>query len=144
MYQLFGTNSYDENIKVKATTNTVNIGLNETSLLNEDGHLEAPSSGGSKTAITLLNQYGSIHPGVNQLSTGIDGKQTSTPIYVAPKTMVSGKATLTPKESVLVWFEQDIETSSIFSEARSNAVEIDLTFENVATRKYEGQEWITP
>lgn len=143
-YQLFGTNTYDDNIKVKATTNTVNIGLNETSLLNEDGHIEAPYSGGSKTAITLLNKYGSIHPGVNQLSTGIDGQQTSTPIYVAPKTMVSGTATLTPKESVLVWFEQDIVTSTIFSEVRSNPVEIDLTFDNSATRKYEGQEWITP
>lgn len=143
-YQLFGTNTYVENIKVKAVTNTVNIGLYETSLLNEDGHIEAPYSGGSRTAITLLNEYGNIHPGVNQLSTGCDGRQTSTPIYVAPAAMVKGKATLTPKESVLVWFEQDIETSTIFSKARSNAVEIDLTFVNVATRKYEDQEWIKP
>lgn len=141
-YQLFGSNTFKDNIQVDVSTNIVDIGLNETSILDERGILGSPKTGGVITAVTLVNDYGSIHPGLNQLSTGIDGRQNSTPIYVAPETMVSGSATLTPVEKVLVWFEQNIETSTIFSTARSRSVEIDLTTSNSATRKYQGQEWI--
>lgn len=144
MYQMFGTNTFQDNITVKASTNTVTIGLGQTSILSTAGVLGPAFDGGPPISFVLDNQYGSIHPGVNQLSTGIDGSQTSTPIYVAPKRMVSGKATLTPVEKVLVWFEQNIETSTMFSSARSNQVEIDLTAVNTATRRYADQKWTTP
>jgi len=122
----------------------VNIGPGETSVLDEDGVLGEPKTGGKPTSITLQNNYGSIHVGLNQLSTGIDGRQISTPIFLTPRTMVSGDVQLTPIDRVLVWFEQDIRTSTIFSTARSRAVEIDLTSTNSATRLYAGQQWKTP
>lgn len=143
-YQLFGTNVFQEELKVKVSTNLLAIGLGEKSLLDSVGILNPPKTGGPETSITLVNEYGSIHPGLNQLSTGLDGSQVSTPIYVAPKPIVTGEACLTPLEKVLVWFQQDIETSTMFSTARSNSVEIDLTFLNEETRLYKNQNWVTP
>ncbi|MGK7925414.1 MAG: hypothetical protein AB4290_09230 [Spirulina sp.] len=143
-YQIFGSNVFQANIEVQVSTNTQTIGLGETSILNSSGILESPSTGGPTTGFVMDNQYGSIHPGVNQLSTGIDGKQESTPIYVAESPSVIGETTLTPVEKILVWFEQDIQTSTMFSTSRSQAVEIDLTNQDSATRMYQNQTWITP
>src|SRR5579871_3458843 len=143
-YQLFGTNIFVDNITVQVATNLVTIGLGEISTLDTAGVLSEASTGGKPTAINLLNDYGNIHPGINQLSTGIDGSQVSTPIYVAPKDMVSGTASMTPVEVVQVWFEQNIETSTMFSDARSKSVTIDLTFANAQTRLYKDGKWSTP
>lgn len=143
-YQLFGSNSFRSDIKVRVSTNLVNIGLGETSILADTGLLGQPFTGGPDIAFTMQNDFGPIHPGVNQLSTGIDGKEVSTPIYVATSQAVEGNITLTPVEKVLVWFEQDIETSTMFSNARSRSVEIDLTTVNEATRLYNGSTWSTP
>ncbi|MDF0732934.1 hypothetical protein P0Y43_19770 [Pseudomonas entomophila] len=143
-YQLFGTNTFEDSVRVKAQTQLVDIGLGQQSVLTEAGRLLPPTTGGPETAVTMLNKYGSIHPGLNQLSTGIDGTQVSTPIYVSPSPIVAGTTSLTPKESILVWFEQNIETSTMFSDSRSNAQEIDLTFSNSATYLYTNQKWIIP
>jgi hypothetical protein len=143
-YQLFGTNIFQDNITVRVATNLQRIGLGEISVLDAAGILGNPSSGGPKVSLSMDNQYGSIRPGVNQLSTGIDGSQVSTPIYVAPQPIVKGVTSLTPVEKVMVWFEQKIETSTMFSSSRALSVEIDLTFENEATRLYKNQQWITP
>ena len=140
-YQLFGTNTFNTTITVKATTNIVAIGLGETSVLDADGFLESPKTGGPSTSITMDNQYGSIHPGVNQLSTGINGKQVSSAIYVAENAVLSGSAILTPKESVLVWFEQNIETGTMFSDARSRSCEVDMTFADTKTIQFDGAKW---
>ena len=73
-------------------------------------------------------------------------RNTPTPIYVAVDPILKGKDVLTPKDTVLVWLEQDIETSTMFSTARTTSVEIDLTSTDSATRRYVGrtEEWITP
>lgn len=143
-YELFGSNLFQENIEVKVATNIVNIGLGETSILNEHGILEPAKTGGPDTELTMDNQYDLIHPGVNQLSTGITGETISTPIYVAPNPIVKGLTSLTPVEKVLVWFEQNIATGTMFSQSRSLSVEIDLTNTDSATRLYSDQKWITP
>lgn len=142
-YQLFGSNQFQANVTVKASTNTVNIGLGEQSTLDSNGLLGSAISGGPDTAITLINNYGPIHPGINQLSTGLDGTQISTPIYVASNQVVTGQTVLTPVEKVLVWFEQNVQTSTMFSTSRSNAIEVDLTNVNDATRLYIGGVWKT-
>ncbi|MHC8387071.1 hypothetical protein ACYZTM_03235 [Pseudomonas sp. MDT2-39-1] len=142
-YQLFGSNSFQANVAVQVATNIVSIGLGQQSVLSEEGLLGSAVTGGPDTSITLINNYGPIHPGINQLSTGIDGTQVSTPIYVAAAQVVTGDTALTPKESILVWFEQNVQTSTMFSTSRSKAVEIDLTFDNNATRLYEEGEWKT-
>lgn len=144
MYQLFGTNRFEDDVTVQATTNTVDIGLGEMSVLNAEGILEPPITGGPQISITMDNMYGPIHPGINQLSTGLDGSTVSTPIYVSEHQVVPGEIVLTPVEKVLVWFEQNIQTSTMFSDARSNSVEIDLTTTNSATRLYAKGVWSTP
>jgi hypothetical protein len=142
-YQMFGTNQFQANVTVRASTNTVNIGLGQQSTLDVNGNLGQAVTGGPDISITLINNYGSIHPGINQLSTGLDGTQVSTPIYVATNSVVTGQVTLTPVETILVWFEQNVQTSTMFSTSRSNAVEIDLTAVNSASRLYVGGVWKT-
>ncbi|AFY43919.1 hypothetical protein [Nostoc sp. PCC 7107] len=144
-YQLFGSNIFQSNIEVKVSTNTIKIGLGEQSILSKAGLLQPPSTGGEPTGFTLKNEFGNIHPGVNQMSFNtITGKEVSTPIYVAQNPVVIGDTLLTPVEKVLVWFEQNIETSTMFSNSRSKSVEIDLTQDNSATRLYKNGSWITP
>ncbi|MBK5351384.1 hypothetical protein JFU37_02425 [Pseudomonas sp. TH41] len=142
-YQLFASNVFKENVQVKVSTNIVNIGLGQTSTLDEHGLLSSAVTGGPDVSMTFVNDYAPIHPGINQLSTGIDGNQVSTPIYVAVDQVVTGKTVLTPVETILVWFEQNVQTSTMFSTSRSKAIEIDLTFDNTAGRLYEGGQWKT-
>ena len=144
-YQLFGTNKFEIDVTVVVKTDQVNIGLGEQSTLSQNGSLGPASTGGPSTAITMINDYDEpIHPGLNQLCIGIDGIQQTTPIYVAPKKAVKGVVELTPKEEVMVWFEQNIVTSTMFSDARSRSVNINMTDTNVQTREYSGGEWRTP
>lgn len=143
LYQMFASNVFKENIQVKVSTNIVNIGLGQTSTLDEHGLLSPAITGGPDVSMTFVNEYAPIHPGINQLSTGIDGNQVSTPIYVAVDQVVTGKTVLTPVETILIWFEQNVQTSTMFSTSRSKAIEIDLTFENTAGRLYEGGQWKT-
>jgi len=142
-YQMFGTNTFQDEVKVVAQTNFQTIGLGEECVLDSSGYLEPAASGGAEISVTMINEYGNIHPGLSQLST-LNGVSVSTPLYVAESVIVKGTAVLTPIESVLVWFEQNIATSTMFSTSRSNSVEIDLTFTNSATRLYQNQHWSTP
>jgi hypothetical protein len=142
-YQLFGTNTFQDNVTVTVDTNTVDIELGQQSTLDAAGELGNASTGGPSTAITLVNNYGPIHPGVNQVSIGPNG-QVSTPIFVNADQIATGTDTLTPVDQVMVWFEQDIATSTMFSTARSMSVTIDLTNVDSAARLYSGEVWSTP
>lgn len=144
LYELFGSNDFKGDVTVHVSTNKVPIGLGDEATLDTSGVLGDASSGGPATGITLVNDYGPIHPGLCAYSTDISGRGTTTPIYVAEKQAVTGNDVLTPVESVQVWFEQDIATSTMFSTARSNAIEIDLTDHNAATRLYSDGAWSTP
>lgn len=144
VYQLFGSNEFLGNVTVETATNAVNIGLGQQATLDSAGVLGPASSGGKSTDITIVNDYGSIHPGVNQMSTGIKGTQSTTPIYVAQDPIVLGSDALTPIDEVMVWFEQKIQTSTMFSDARSNATTIDLTSVDTGTRLYSNGVWTTP
>ncbi|WP_174275563.1 hypothetical protein [uncultured Sphingomonas sp.] len=142
-FALFGSNVFDADVQVTAETNIVVIELGQQSVLDPSGNLDSPSTGGPSTAVTMVDQYGQIHPGLSQIST-LNGVSQVTPLYVAQDAIVQGEATLTPIEMVLVWFEQDVETSTMFSAARSLSVEIDLTETNSAVRLYQGEKWVTP
>lgn len=142
-FQLFGTNTFEDNVKVVAQTNQRNIWLGQQATLNKAGVIGEVSTGGPSTGLTLHNNYGAIHPGVNQVLT-VDGEQRTNSIYVAEDQIVSGSTTLTPKEIVMVWFQQDVETGTMFSTSRSNSTEIDLTKSNSETREYINGGWITP
>ncbi|WP_434443415.1 hypothetical protein [Lentzea sp. E54] len=144
LYELFGSNKFEGDVSVHVATNRVSIGLGDEATLDKDGLLGEASSGGPATGITMINQYGPIHPGLCAFSTDVNGRGTTTPIYVAESPIVSGSDVLTPVEVVQVWFEQNIATSTMFSSARSNAVEIDLSQQNTAARLYSNGGWSTP
>ncbi|WP_298902186.1 hypothetical protein [uncultured Psychroserpens sp.] len=142
-YQLFGTHTFQANIRVQAQTNIVSIGLGQSSTLNSSGMLESPISGGPSNAITIENNYGPIHPGLNQTATGIDGRISSDPIYVAQKEATPGATPMIPVENILVWFQKHIETSTMISSIIGTPTEIDLTGTNSATRLYSNGKWTT-
>lgn len=141
-YQVFGSNEFAAAVNVSESTNMQNVLLGEQVVLDENGHLGSASTAADhKDSVTFVNQFGTIHPGMSALSIGIDGVTSTTPIYVAQSPMVKGTDYLTPKDSVQVWFEQDIETSTMFSDARSMAIEVDMTDTDAAVIKYTNQEW---
>jgi hypothetical protein len=143
MYQLFATNTFSGGVQVRADTDPVSITLGEQATLDDAGALGPAVSGGPTDSITLKNNYGLIHPGLNSVSIGLDGVQNTTPIYVAPLAMEPGIDILTPVDMVQVWFQQDIQTSTMISSAVSNPVEIDLTTMDSASRLYSNGIWST-
>src|SRR5690348_18476290 len=63
----------------------------QTCALPISGNLSDAVTGGSADAVTFVNNYGLIHPGLNSVSTGPDGIQRTTPIYVAPDAIETGE-----------------------------------------------------
>ena len=141
-YELFGTNSLQEHVTVSRDTNSVSIEPGQSSTLDRNKILTYPVSDGPQTDLTMVNEYGPVHLGVSQLCTGIDGKQSNSPIYVATdKTNIRDKTTFTPTERILVWFEKNIETGTMFKGPRHNALEIDFRNVNQATWLCENKNW---
>lgn len=125
-------------VKVTVACNPVMVNLGEVVTLDKYRVLSEPVINGSdSTAMTLINEMGENHPAVNQLCIKPDGTIESGPIYVAEEAMFQGECQLQPKEKVQIWFEQNIETGTMFSKARSKAVEIDLTLKNSTTVLYD-------
>lgn len=124
-------------VKVIVACNPVMVNLGEFVTLDKYEVLSEPVTGSNPTAMTLINEMGETHPVVNQLCIKPDGTMESKPIYAAEEAMFQGECQLMPKEKVQVWFEQNIETDTMFSKARSKAVEIDLTLKNSATVLYD-------
>ncbi|MFJ2990361.1 nuclear transport factor 2 family protein [Collimonas sp. NPDC087041] len=144
-YQLSASNMFFVGMQVTASTNSVKIGLGETSVLEPFGLFNPPHADGLISSITMRNNYGPIHPVVSQFVTGVSGESESLPIYIAERGVDLGEARLTPVQKVLVWFEKNIETSTVFNTARSLSVEIDLTDLNSATCLYKDGQWtVTP
>ncbi len=143
LYQIFATNTFHASVKVKASCKPVQIGLGQQITLDKNGKLGKVTTGGSATSINLLNECGSIHPGINQVSFDEEQNMIYSPIYVSQLAAAKGEIKLTPKEEVLVWFEQNIETGTMFSDARSNAQELDLSNQNDITITYtDDQQWV--
>lgn len=143
-YQLFGSDNFISGTTVATQTNNMIIGLGKTSILDKNGLLNTPTSGGQIDSIAMDNKYGNIYPGVNQMSTGIDGSKNSTPIYVAQKASIKGITTsLTPMDKIIVWFQQGVETSTMFSDAVANPEEIDFSTADSVTRLYSNGQWTT-
>lgn len=140
-YQLFGANQFAEGLTVAVSTNMVTIGLGEISTLSPEGVLCEPVSGGVPTALNLKNEYGSIHAGVKQLCTLPSGELSCSPIYLSSAPVMKGEIKLTPVEKVMVWFQQNVATSTMFSTAITNALEIDLTEVNSRTCRFENEAW---
>ncbi len=142
-YTLSGTNHYEASIEVVTNTNVVEIGLGEISELTKNGLFLEPISGGKETSINISSSYDpGIHPCVSQISSDENGMQTVTPIYVAPLSVAPGEISLTPKEVVAVWFEQDVTTKTMISNAGTNSYTFDLTSKNEDHITYKDKKWI--
>ncbi|AEA43988.1 hypothetical protein [Fluviicola taffensis] len=140
-FQLFGTNAFIPQQVIKTITNVENCSLGNTCVLNEAGFLEKQKSGGNVGALTMENQYGFIHGGLKQLSTGISGQMLSSPVYVSKLNQLKGEILLTPKDILCVWFQQSIQVGMMISKKPSNSISLDLTSEQSLTCLYENQEW---
>ena len=137
-YQVYGANNFQVGVTVEEQTNVVNIQLGEESTLDAAGVMGDPVSGGPPTALTVNNEFAAIYPGVNQL---ILGQTQPSPIYVAPEQVLPGTVTLTPVEKVQIWFQQELQTSTMFSSAQTNTIEVDLTATDAQTVNYQGGKW---
>src|SRR6218665_1007315 len=139
-FQLFGTNTFIPENMIKTITNVQDCDLGMVCLLDEIGLLEVQRSGGTTNKLTINNEYGFIHSGVKQFSTGIDGTVISSPIYVARTKELKGDILLAPKEIVRVWFQQNIQTSTMISGKPSNSIDLDLTLNKTIACVYEDQK----
>jgi hypothetical protein len=145
--QLFATNSFVPGGKVIVETDAVDIGLGQQATLDAAGVLGPAANGGPSDGITLINNFGPIHPGLIGMSTGPDGIQAQLPMYVEPAAIETGSDLLKPADVVKVWFEQDIAAGTMLAPdaliAVSHAVEVDLTAADTATRLYQNGSWST-
>lgn len=141
IYQIFGTNTFEDKLKVVASTNIKDIGLGEISILDQFGILSDPVTGGDANSINVNNEYGDIHFAISQVSVNQSGQMESTPIYVSQSASILGTGSFKPVEKVQIWFQSNAQTGTMFSELRSNAIEIDLTNKSNATIRYEDGKW---
>lgn len=135
-YKVFGTNTYDNNVKVITDTNEVSVTLGQQCTLDQYGTMGDAVTGGKSQCVTIVNEYGSIHSGISQVSK-LNGTEETTPIYVSAEPRLKGEIELEPKESVMVWFEANVETSTIFEDARTSAQIVDLTDKDSQTISYD-------
>lgn len=141
MYQMFITNTFKSGVTVKVRSNTVSIGLGECTTVNDVGLLSKPISGGDKSALNLENDYQKTHVGVSQQAIDLNGNLVSNPIYVSEEEFMKGSAEFKPVEKVMIWFEKNVETSTMFADMRSNSYEVDLTLEDEIVVQYKDEEW---
>lgn len=141
MYQMFITNTFEKGITVKVSSNTVSIGLGECTTVDKVGLLSKPISGGDKSALNLENDYQETHVGISQQAINLKGVMVSNPIYVSEEEFMKGSAEFKPVEKVLIWFEKNVETSTMFADMRSNSYEVDLTLEDEIAVQYKDEEW---
>ena len=137
-YQIFGSKVFEDTVKVEVSTNQVDIGLGQQVTMDKVGNLSQAIdfTTDPATYFKFINEFGPIHVGVCQYHKG-----GLTPIYVSENPIVSGDDVLAPKEMVQIWFQTDIETSTMFSTARSQTIEVDLTNTDERSIEYKDEAW---
>lgn len=143
-FQLFWTDIIDGVARIESRTNAVDIALGQQATLDAVGVLGPASSGGPPEQITLINDYGPIHPSLSGASVGPDRVVRVTPIYVAPRSIVRGSASLRPLDKVQIWFQQDFRPGVMLFNAVSNPTVADLTQAGSVTVLYQNGNWINP
>ncbi|MEM9024468.1 MAG: hypothetical protein AAGB22_12040, partial [Bacteroidota bacterium] len=135
-YALFATNRFEEQVVVDVSTSQVDCGLGETCTMDQHGVMNGPVTGGPETSLTLINDFGLTHAGVSQVCIGPDGKLERNVIYVDELETPLGSVELTPVEEVLIWFEREAKTGTMFSRSKSKSVVVDLTHKNTQELEY--------
>ncbi len=141
IFHLFATRSFQSGAFAKSETNVVNVSPGHMVVLDSVGVIRAQTAGDSPEGIRFINNFGSDHPALSQQLTDPSGRQAILPIYVSPTT---SSQLLTPAPEVLVWFEQNLETSVMFSGPRQFSVTVDFTDVSTATHLFSNEVWTTP
>ena len=141
IYELFASDEFSGGKMVKVTTNIEKCALGQTCVLDKQGLLKSATIGGTDTSLGMINTYGLIHPGVNQLVIGIDGLTAMNPIYVAEKPIVSRGIGIIPKDVIRIWFQKDANTSTMISNTKSAFIDLDFTNIDTLSCKYEKGSW---
>jgi hypothetical protein len=140
-YQIFGANVFEVGAQTEIATSITDIALGETSVLDQEGVVGPARTGGPSNSITLVNQYGPVHPGLMSLLVDPDGIELSAPVYVSQQAIASGTAELTPTDVVLVWFQQNISSGTMIDGNIPNPIEIDMTATDSVTWLYQNGGW---
>jgi hypothetical protein len=141
-YQVFGSSSFITGGVATIDTSTAMIALGQQITLSADAAFQSTAVGAPANSFTIHNEYRQkIYLGFGGASTGPDGVQRTTPIFVmsAPATDFN---TFTPVEIVKVWFQQNVVTSTIVdSTSIPNSIEIDLRSRDFGKLLYQGGKW---
>ncbi|KAI0633775.1 hypothetical protein C8Q77DRAFT_1057157 [Trametes polyzona] len=122
-YQVFGTQTFSDGALVVAATETPQIQFGQTALLDTDGSMHNPTgSPDTSGTFSVDNEYAAMNIGVNGYLSG-----AFSPIFVTPDALVTGNVSLTPVETILVWFDSQHVTSTIIATSVSNTIEVDYT-----------------
>jgi hypothetical protein len=117
------------------------IEFGQQSIVDRHGNLGRAVADPGTTDMMILNEFGRIHLGLSQRATTIQGVSTQLPIYLSPRAIGTGLASLRPIENILVWFGRNAE-SSTFSAPPAGGVGIDFTGIDAATVRFADDAWI--
>lgn len=153
-YKLFASNAFIPGEVVQESIAAVPVGLGQQSTLDSLGILLPPVSGGPSAAVTMKNDFGSIHPGLKQSATGIDQKVTREPNFLTERAVLRGLTEMVPAELLLIWFEQNVTTGELFDRpppiqsgsslvlaSKTYAKMVDFSRNDDRTITYQDQKW---
>lgn len=142
-HQVFGTSAFNVGSVVTVDTNTVAIGPNQQTTLNTDAVFQPPVSAPLNGGFVISNLYRQeIHVGISSTSTGLDGVQRSTPVFVTPAPAPPFfNFEFTPLDIVRVWFQQNAVTSEVVVITPANTIEVDLQRRDFGKLLYKGGKW---
>jgi len=136
-YQVYGARPFRGWEQVASTTPPLAIGLDCTSVLDKNGSFSPATPGGQASSVTIDNQFSPITLGLSQTACG-----SPAPIYVSPEpAAASGAFVLTPVERILVWFDQQLTTSTMFTQDDVMGAVLDMTGIDDATLLYMNGTW---
>ena len=140
-FQVFGSIRFMPPQSVEINTQLADMRLGEQITLENNATFNRPTVGGDPTALNLINKYGPLNFGIRQSFTSIDGNTAFGPMFVTPDRKAEGTFSLKPVDKVLIWFEQNVNPSTVFMGARARAIELDLTGTDRAICRYENDHW---
>ena len=139
-FELFGTNTFEDDALAEADTNLLNISPGQSATLNSMGVFEVEADPGIEESITATNNFEPIYLGLAQQLAVPSGMQDSLPVFVSPELNNLETGLLTPSSEVMLWFG-DTETGRIFINEPQNNIILDFTDIDEITVNYSGGNW---
>jgi len=142
-YQVFGSSAYDIGAVATVDTTPGTIALGQQTTLNADAVFGPTVPLGAPNMFAIANEYRQqIHLGFGAASTGPDGVQRITPVFVTPNAIGPNViCSFAPVDTVWVWFQQNIVTSTIVDPNLPNAAMIDLHWKDFGKWRYQDGKW---